>query len=202
MSDTVTRSSDSPDLPARLRSETRAGHDAVERALRLLDPALTLDVYRARLERLWGLYAPLEAALEAAGPTLRGLDLPDRRKTPWIETDLRALGADGVARLPRCRALPALRDEAERLGCLYVIEGATLGGRVISRHVERALGIGPSDGARFHAGYGERTGERWRAVQGALASLDAADGAHDRAVAAARATFASLHDWCAATEPA
>ena len=55
-----------------------------------------------------------------------------------------------------CRPVP------EGLGALYVIEGATLGGQVITRYIQSALKIDATNGGRFFAAYGDRTGLLWR----------------------------------------
>ena len=91
------------------------------------------------------------------------------RKTALHIDDLKALGAtpDFLARAPLCRELPDVASSARLFGCLYVIEGATLGGQVITRHLHTHLGLTPACGASFFSGYGAQTGSRWKAV-GAL----------------------------------
>jgi len=136
-----------------LRERTRAAHDRAEEALPLLDPSLDAARYRAILAGFWGFHAALEPCL-AAVAELRalGLDPAERRKLPRLEHDLRTLGADPM-RLPVANAVPEVEGAAAALGCMYVLEGATLGGRVISRHLA-ARGIGPDTGGAFFAGYG------------------------------------------------
>lgn len=181
---------------ARLRAETRAEHDAIEAALDLIGPGLTLAAYCLRLEQFHGFYRPVEERLLAAGGWAgRGLDLEARQKTPLLVADLAALGVDALE-LPVCRDLPPLSDPAACFGCLYVLEGASLGGQVITRHVRSALGITPGAGGLFFHGYGERTGEMWRSFRGALAAFAGSSGADDRIVASAIATFRKLRLWC------
>jgi len=68
-------------------------------------------------------------------------DYVERLKTPRLEQDLIALDAtvDELAKNPRCGELPELAAISQALGCLYVIEGATLGGRTITRHLQPGL---------------------------------------------------------------
>jgi heme oxygenase len=182
----------SPGILARLKAETRAEHDAIERILDLTRDGLTLAEYRGWLERLYGFYRPLEARL----PDVPGLDLGARRKTPLLQADLAALGVDDPAKLPECTELPPLRTADERFGCAYVLEGATLGGQVISRHLRRTLTVTPERGGRFFHGYGPRTGEMWQAFRAAAAAFVRTTEAQDRSVAAALATFRTLRRWC------
>ena len=82
---------------------------------------------------------------------------------------------------------------AEAFGCLYVLEGSTLGGRVISRHVQSRLG---SDVPRaFLDAYGSRTGERWQAFRAALAGAPRNRDVDARIIAGARATFEAFTAW-------
>ena len=194
----MTTSAAMPPVLSRLRAETRAEHDAIEAALDLTGDGLTRDGYRRVLERFYGFYAPLEPAIRAVGGWAdRGLDLDARRKTPLLEADLRALGADAPASLPLCNDLPLLVTPADCFGCLYVLEGSTLGGQLISRHVQHALGVTPETGGRFFHGYGDETGEMWQSFRAAVTGSVVSPADQDAAVAAAKDTFSKLHRWAA-----
>jgi heme oxygenase len=107
--------------------------------------------------------------------------------------DLVALGATGTA--PTYEGVPELGSLAAGFGCLYVLEGSTLGGQVILRHVGSSLGLDASRGASFFASYGRRVGSMWRAF-GEAASAHCATEAHcDEALAAATHTFEAFHHW-------
>lgn len=149
-----------------------------------------LDDYRAVLRGMHGFHAPLEEALQAH-PGLRAAlpDLTARRKLPGLGADLRDLGAPVPAR----RApIPDLATTARALGAAYVVEGATLGGAGISRHVRATLPDPAPQAVRFLAPYGGQTGTMWRRFQEALA---AHDDDPDETVGAAQETFAALEDW-------
>lgn len=186
----------SPGILARLKAETQAEHDAIERVLDLTSDSLTLAAYREWLARIYGFYRPVEARLHA----VPGVDLRARRKCPLLQADLRALGVDAARLRPVCAELPPLATAADRFGCLYVLEGATLGGRVIGRHIERVLAVTPPAGGRFFHGYGARTGPMWQAFRVALTAFAEAPQTHDRIVAAAVTTFRTLRAWCEAHE--
>ena len=181
----------------RLRSETRSEHAAIEVALDLTSPVLTRAAYLHTLERLYGFYRPLEAGLRGVGALAgRGLELEARcNKAHLLELDLQVLGAD-PRRLPRCLGLPPYASMARGVGCLYVLEGATLGGQVISGHVRRVLGITPDSGGQFFHGYGKRTGAMWQAFRSAVAAIVITPDEQDEAVAAASSTFRALRRWC------
>ena len=148
---------------ARLKDETRPEHDAIEQVLDLMDGTLTLAAYRRRLEQFHGFYPPVERRLQVLGGWGKhGIDLGARSKVLLLEADLRVLGAEAVENLPVCWELPDLTDVVNGFGCLYVLEGSTLGSQFISRHVQKILGVTPEGGGRYFHGYGEQTGEMWR----------------------------------------
>ena len=182
----------------RLKLATRERHQALEQKLPLLHPTLSLRDYQLFLARFLGYYLPLEARL---------LPLPwwpqmafaysDRRKAPSLQQDLQALGeaTASVQSLPQCPDLPALESLPQLLGCLYVVEGATLGGQIISRHLHATLGLTADTGAAFFGGYGTRTGSHWKAFCMALTSHAARCDSDDAVISSANDTFATLDRW-------
>ena len=181
------------DILARLKRETAAEHAAIEAATGIMHPGLGLDEYRAYLERTYGFYRPVEGLLARHGvwPAL-GLDAAPRVKLPLLARDLRALGSD-PASLPLCEALPDLGSAAEAAGQAYVLEGSTLGGRVISKHVQARLG---ADAPRaFLDGYGADTGERWQAFRAALRAFADSPEREASVIVGAKQTFATFTRW-------
>jgi len=186
-----------PNAPVhvRLRRETRSEHDAIEAALNLSSESLTLDAYRRTLQRFYGYCRPLEDAIFAVGGWERGSgDLDGRRKTPSLELDLRTLGVD-LESLPLCHQLPQIDSAASAFGGLYVMEGATLGGQFISRHVQQVLGVTFETGGRFFHGYGERTGSMWQKFRTALDAFATTQETQDHVVMTAQQTFRTLRAW-------
>jgi heme oxygenase len=192
----------------RLKAATRAEHDAIEAVLDLMAPGFSLADYHRRLRRYHGFYAPIESLIcDAADWQHWGLDITARAKTPWLTADLADLGCLADHKELRtvpptlCSALPPIESAASAFGCLYVLEGATLGGRMISRHIERELGLNATHGARFFHGYGEQTGTMWKEFRAALSAFADSPLREDAVVASAIATFAALRTWCAADSP-
>jgi heme oxygenase len=182
---------------AELRSATWASHQRLEKRLDIKARFSDSRAYRTHLEKMWGFCAGMElrVARDAFGDALP--DFEKRRKLPLLQRDLVALGAaaDEVMRLPRCETLPRCADEAAAFGCVYVLEGATLGGRTLLPMVRSRLGFTAEHGAMFLASYGEDVASMWR---GFGICLDAWCGAAERrarAAEAAVATFVSLDRW-------
>jgi heme oxygenase (biliverdin-IX-beta and delta-forming) len=192
-----------PDVPgavdrsllAALRAATRSAHERLEAALPLTDPGLTLEAYRSIVEALYGYYAPLEARLaRVAEGSAGGLPIHGREKLGRLRGDLKALGATdaSVDALPLCGAVPEVSTPGAAFGCLYVVEGATLGGRVIVRRLRDRLGLGPTTGAAFFDGYGVETGAMWASF---CEQLVASPWERAETLAAAVATFVELEGW-------
>lgn len=135
----------------RLRAATAAQHAATE-ALPLMRKLMSEHVsvadYRAYLAGLARPYRLLEPALHAhcAPATLERLGV--RARLPHLERDLAGLNLNPPPY--RHAALAAvIRTETDALGGLYVLEGATLGGRVIAAQLRRHLGAA-ADPLPFH----------------------------------------------------
>ena len=192
---------------------TSASHTALEDQLPLMNADLTREDYIQFVNRFFGFYAPLEVQL-LASPHWHQLafDYAPRQKTPRIAQDLLALGRSdaALAATPRCTDLPACTTAEQLLGCLYVIEGATLGGRSITRHLQSQLGLTPESGGAFFDGYGVQTGSHWKAFctmlsenadrQMGHSADDSADhfsveSRHAAIVAGANQTFETLTHW-------
>jgi heme oxygenase (biliverdin-IX-beta and delta-forming) len=173
-------------LLSRLKIETREAHERIERDLDLMSERLTLRRYGAVLTRFHAFLCAWEPRIAAVLEDEAFLG--PRRKLPLIEADLAALG------LPATRQdvipLSFIRDRASAMGSLYVLEGSTLGGQHIVRHVQRVLGLsGP--GTLFFGSYGREVGRRWHAFRSVLEACS--DGAVDDViVASANATFRCL----------
>jgi heme oxygenase len=166
----------------RLRQATAVDHETVETTVPLMSADLTRVEYCVALDRFYGIIRAWDELAAAQAPSsLRGV-LVDRRRSDLIASDLAFFGAPPPAGpLP---VLPSPATEAHFYGYMYVIEGSTLGGQYIARHVEQTLGLEPGMGDAYFRGYGEQTGKRWREFKAVLATVpeeatvDVIEGAH------------------------
>ncbi|GAB3468630.1 biliverdin-producing heme oxygenase [Kineococcus endophyticus] len=180
---------------AGLRSATASAHGDLDAALDVLDRPWDTALHRRWLELTWGLLAPLERALAGqARHDPDALEVAGRVRADLALEDLRALDVPeaDLTRLPECPDVPAVPDRAAALGVRYVLDGSTLGGRLIARTVVEA-GV-PAAATTSLTGR-EGTGRRWRETTAAVdaAGPDALPGM----TAAALATFAAYRAWLA-----
>jgi heme oxygenase len=175
----------------RLRAATAGHHARLERRLDLVGDDLDLHRYRRVLETFFAFYSALEPAIDRVFPpsAAPGAFRPIAR-APLLRADLQALDAP-VAEGVRPE-VPAVTRPEHAVGCLYVVEGASLGGQIISRHVQRRLGIGAARGGAFFTGLGDATRARWLAFVAWLEDFGARSTAPDEIAVAACATFAAL----------
>jgi heme oxygenase len=178
---------------ARLREETRTEHEAIELALDWQTRAASRERYARWLARMHGFHQRWEPAIASALSNPEFFD--PRRKLHLLDQDLRTLGLDEPGALhPRLSAI-TFATQAEALGSLYVLEGSTLGGQLIARHVRSSLGFEPA----YHGSYGSRTGEMWRSFRQHLEE-QIAPGDEDSTIAAAAKTFHDLRVWLTASD--
>lgn len=183
-----------------LRSRTQHLHQRVEQIFNFSVRCQNRETYRALLLRLLGFYRPIERALSQLQWELIGLDMSERSKVALLEKDLVALecSAQRIQSAPLCDDLPMLSTLPVAAGCLYVLEGSTMGGQIIAREIERRLGIGPATGGAFYAAYGERNGLMWRAFKERVnAYCNGHESRMAEALEGATATFDAYGKWLA-----
>jgi heme oxygenase (biliverdin-IX-beta and delta-forming) len=179
-----------------LRSGTAAEHADLEHSLDLLDPALDRTRLAGVLGRMHAFWQAAEAGLDswaARFPADAGhVSWERRRRAGLFAADLATLGAPTAARGPE---LPTPADTDEAMGRLYVLEGSTLGGAFIDRHLATVPGL---SGLRLRAfsPYGAETGAMWHGFRSAARDRVAAGGDAGTMVVAARQTFGALVTWC------
>lgn len=149
-----------------LRTATAPMHKALEEnevSRKLLSQEVTYKDYAAYLEAMKGV---IEAFDERLVPAVLGVvpDAEQRKKQKEVLSDLNALAGMGatVKSGGPFKGIQQDKSMAYFLGYFYVIEGSTLGGRVILKHLQSRLDLG-EDTTRFFAGYGEETGSKWKA---------------------------------------
>ena len=181
-------------LLQRLREETRPVHERIEQDLEALGMHRSLERYRLLVARFFGFYLGWEPRV--ADTLGDEAFFGPRRKLHLLAQDLEFFGYDGraVEALPRCRSLPPVGNLAEAMGSLYVLEGSTLGGQVISRRLERSLGFRDGHGYAFFRSYGREVSSMWRGFGERLTAVSS-PSSQEASIRSAQLTFARLHEW-------
>lgn len=185
----------------RLKSETAHYHRQVEQnpyAKAIMNQTVTIEEYRTYLEKFYGFLKPLEdQAVQQPFWESTGLDIEIRGKAGLLEKDLRNLGAseEEITQLPLCEELPDISTPARLFGYLYVIEGSTNGGQIITKRLSQFLTIEADRGLEYFNAYGSETRTRWSEFTG-LPQLSISNPEdHDNMVHSASETFRLLDQW-------
>lgn len=191
------------DILTQLKEQTASFHNDIEQndyARALMGGTMSLDAYRAYLEKFYGFIEPMERKLtERREWSAFEFELAPRLKAPLLEADLRQLGLsdEQLSGLPRCEALPDVADFSRALGYLYVIEGSTLGGQLVMRKLQASLQVQPEVNGRYFNSYGEAVREKWKQFRELLVAVADRLGEEKRIVDGATETFVRLERWFA-----
>jgi heme oxygenase (biliverdin-IX-beta and delta-forming) len=159
----------------------------------LLDGRISLPTYRELLVRLYQLHLPLETALVRRWPPEIGLDLQLRLRARLLTDDLLAVGSDpnGVNAGPLA-PIPPLSSKGHILGCFYVREGSTLGGKVLANHLDPLFGTSARGRSFFLGTSGD--GALWRECSH-VNEQAAREGHLPDMIEGACSTFAAFESW-------
>lgn len=187
----------------RLKSETAHYHRQVEQnpyAKAIMDSTITIEQYRAYLEKFYGFLKPLEdQAVTLPFWAETGLDIGIRGKAGLLEQDLMNLGAseEHIKQIPRCneKELPDITSSAGLFGYLYVIEGSTNGGQIMTKRLSQFLPIEADHGLQYFNAYGTETRTRWSEFMQLLQQSIHTPEDQDIIVFTASETFRLLDQW-------
>lgn len=140
-----------PRVLEQLRARTRALHRRLEERLDAVRGFADPQLRPALVSRFAALHVTAEAVLPAFLCSVDGLNMERRRRAPLLQA---------FAKPEQSALFPHPRSLAEALGMLYVLEGSTLGGRVILDALAKR-GIADKT-LGFLDVYGAETGRRWR----------------------------------------
>lgn len=177
----------------RLRSVTAPSHQHLESlplSVSIMDTNVTKEQYAHYLVLMQDVVRDAETHVY---PILKTIvpDIDERRKTLQLENDLAFLGykSNGNAN-PITHGI--LLTPGFALGIMYVIEGSSLGGRVILKNINAALGFDEAHGAGYFAGYGPVTGSRWKSFIDVLVQYESENNNEDEIIAGANHAFDAI----------
>ncbi len=166
----------------RLKQATASLHARVEQCVDLHAATTSIDAFISLHYQFAYFYAPLERHLRTLPWDSLGLEFEQRRKMPKLIAAIESLTHLGATPMPVTQRqsesnldlswdappfthpprLPEIRNISQGLGCLYVLEGATLGGMFIFKHAAAQLNLDADAGCQFFYGYGGDTGLMWQ----------------------------------------
>lgn len=142
-----------------IRTSTKKAHQALEGVLiPVLKKMNTADSYAALLNMFYGYYKGVELQLNQH---LNDELIPrysSRRKGELILADLEKLGSNETPVVSDI--LPVINSTPAAFGAMYVLEGSTLGGQIITRMLMNSLQM-PVENFQFYNCYGEDSNAYW-----------------------------------------
>ena len=174
----------------KLKEATRDQHEQMETTVDVMNRMFSLEDYKRLIEKFYRFYSAIEPRIAAAGLEDFGLDFDDRQKTELLKNDLKFI--NGKTDMRAWNDIPAIDLPAQAFGCLYVLEGATLGGQVITRHLKERLKLTPESGGNFFNSYGAEVGPMWKAFSEAITKFAEENNDDDMIIDAAKETFDSF----------
>ena len=181
----------------RLREKTGESHQELEEnplSKEILSPSVTVIEYQTYIAKLYGFTKACERDIF---PQLASVlpDLEERKKSEFIERDLFITGVskEKIEKLPIYQFNTSGLSEA--LGIMYVLEGSTLGGKIIYKHISQTLDKDAETGASYFWGYGQKTGILWKTFISALASYAVEENSEEEIISSAVHTFSTIDQW-------
>jgi len=200
MNDTIS----TPSFLENLRHKTSQSHVSLEDlpiSKSIMNPVVTNDEYTLYLDLMQDVVKDAE---ENIFPLTANIitDLADRNKNQLLVNDFKALGY--TKRNTDVKPLSAGIENltpAFALGIFYVLEGSTLGGRVIYKNINTVLGHDLENGASYFGGYGGQTGSQWKTFLGMMTQYEEQNNNADEIIAGADYCFNAISKYFIENSP-
>lgn len=180
-----------------LKEATLANHQQTEKQLILRMKAMrSLDQYIALLQMFYGYFGGLEQQINKFVDAKNMPDYYHRRKTEAMAADIRNLGGT-IPELAKGDELPQIDNLRKAFGALYVIEGSTLGGKIIAVMMRQHFTFQGDKGLSFFCGYGDDTDNMWTSFKNELNTIASTAEGRTEITKAADQTFEMFGEWIA-----
>lgn len=178
-----------------LKNQTQVNHQKLEKVLVSKLKAMSeVEQYIDILRLFQGYFAALEIKIQKSLNYSMLPDYDQRRKSTALTEDLSSFGMKSVL-IATDDDLPEIDNHENALGALYVIEGSTLGGKMIAAMVSRQLDLKGDVGLSFFNGYGYETAAMWSVFKEAINSSDQSADKQAAIIETANQTFSKFYDW-------
>ena len=145
-----------------LKEQTLGPHQELEKVLIThLKGIENIEDYLKILRWFYYFYAPLERQILHYLPSALLDDYRLRRKSDLLIHDIQSLKGEIDAQADSITPGVSVGNLAEAFGAMYVLEGSTLGGSVISALIMKKLSVCSEVNLTFFLGYGNETMAMW-----------------------------------------
>jgi heme oxygenase len=153
----------------------------------------TTEQYRDMLNLFFTYFGALEKRINQYIGTSQLPDYPERRKTESLLRDINYLGGAATDTIEDAD-VPQIDNALQAFGALYVIEGSTLGGVMISKMMKKQLNL-EDGGLSFFESYGSQTEAMWSRFKEVLDRQVSNEADEQLILDAANETFLKFKQW-------
>jgi heme oxygenase (biliverdin-IX-beta and delta-forming) len=183
----------------KLRSETAYCHRALEEnpsSKFLLSDKVTIHGVDQYLRTMYGFIKNFEKVIF---PLLEN-DFPqlaNRQKAHLLTIDLQLSPQDMdlLSVLSDSTFTTYYTNSCKAWGGMYVLEGSTLGGQIITKHLQHALGEAVSNKTHYFNPYGEETGSMWKIFLHHFSKAATKKDNQEEILNSAVQTFSLINNW-------
>jgi len=181
-------------LSIELKEATKVNHQSLEKQLIAVIRSIhNKRDYAKLLVAFYGFIAGLEININTHIDLSVLPDYANRRKSAALANDLHLLGVP-LPPLPDANALPPINDHYQALGALYVMEGSTLGGKIICKMIQQQLMLTDMSELTFFYGYGGETDSMWQRFKDTMDNVQN-ENKKDRIIQSANDIFVLFKQW-------
>jgi heme oxygenase len=181
----------------RLRSKTANSHQLIEQnniSQSLMSQNVTTIQYAQYLSKMYSFVHGFEKMVFPLLQHYEQLQLNDRRKSQLIASDLALLNYNVLQHYENDKLFNThYQTAAAALGGMYVLEGSTLGGQFISRHLSDKLGNAIAGKTTYLTAYSIQTGSMWKNFLHLLCAESDRKGFEEEIIKSAINTFSLLN---------
>ncbi len=178
----------------RLKLETKEVHSDAERLIiKKLNMINSIEDYIIFLKLFYGFFYPLEILARKYISEEALKDILKRGNTKKLINDIELLAGEKIILL--APSLPPVTNDLQAFGVMYVMEGSTLGGQIITKMLRDKDIKFSNMGLSFFEGYGENTLTMWKTFTACLDANFQTDAQINQIVLTAKETFKKMKEW-------
>jgi len=182
-------------LADQLKTDTLTNHQQLEKLLVVRMKAIrSIEDYVGLLQIFYSYFSGLEEKIDQYITVAELPDYQQRRKSAALAQDIEDLGGTPVEKA-NGEDLPAIENIEQAYAAMYVIEGSTLGGKIISKMMAQQLRIIDGKGLAFFGGYGDNTESMWEKFKQTLNTHAQSANEEIEIVNTANQTFIKFKEW-------
>lgn len=176
-----------------LKQVTKESHADLEKVMiRWIRTTRTREDYVRLLKLFYGFFKPVEERIDAHIDRGYLEDYESRRKADALLADM---GGPQNSNIRLCDDIPSIAGTPASLGAMYVLEGSTLGGKIICKMLADNMGTDSPSSFAFFNSYGELTQPKWADFKNKLNNYTAEPGEQAEIIEAANDTFVKFKHW-------